>query len=92
MVINKYFYIVGFPNIEGIMKYGDLFALCCEMFHMMKNNKNMLRLTLSSNYNASFVLSNFVILKVSQFFKKHFTLTFLKKIVILFCIHNMEIH
>jgi hypothetical protein len=77
MVINKYFYIVGFPNIEGIVKYGHLFALCCEMSHMMKNNKDLLRLTLSNNYNASFVLSNFAISKVSQFFLKKFTLNFI---------------
>lgn len=74
MVINKYFCIVGFPNIEGIVKYGHLFALCWEMSHMMKNNKDLLRLTLSNNYNACFVLSNFTVLKISQFFYKTFTL------------------
>jgi len=50
---------------------------CCEMSHMMKNNKDLLRLTLSNNYNASFVLYNFAILKVSQFLLKKITLIFI---------------
>jgi hypothetical protein len=84
MVINKYFYIVGFHNIEGIVKYGHLFALCCEMFHMMKNNKDLLWLTLSNNYNASFVLSNFAVSKVSQLFFFKFTLKVFFFFLILF--------